>query len=1070
MLGEARAAAPVAGSASERRQLTVMFVDMVGSTRLATTLDPEELAEVLKAYQDAVAEAVARFGGQVDHVQGDGVLACFGLPQAHEDDAERAVRAGLATVQAVSRLRVAGAETPACRVGIATGLVVTGDPAVGGGPGRIAGEAPYLPTRLQASGAPGTVIVAEATRQLVGRLFAFEDLGPRSLKGFPTPVQAWRVTGESRVESRFEALRWTSRTPLVGRRQELALLLERWELAREDEGQVVLLSGEAGIGKSRLVRALCDELGREPHTLLSHHCSPYHANSAFHPIAEHLRRAAELTGESSPKRLLSKLEAALALPADRVRDSALLLADLLAIPDTGPAPTIGLSPQRRKEGQFQVLLDHLAGLAARQPVLALYEDMHWADPSTLELVERLIGRVQKLPVLVVITSRPEFAPSWAGHGDTTTLSLGRLARRHGLEMIERVAGGRTIPTEVLEQILTRADGMPLFLEELTRAVLASDLADPKMHGEAKDTLPDVTVPATLKDSLVAQLDRLDVVKQAVQIGAVIGREFSLDLLAMVTATPEEELRLALGRLVEAGLLHRDTTTKREGYAFKHALIRDAAYESLLRSRRRELHAQVAHALERAFPGQVAGEPELLAHHYTEAGLNGLAVPYWHSAGQRAVQRYANAEAIGHLRQAIRLLIGLPAGLERDRTELLLQMDLGAPLMAAKGYAAPEVLQAYDRASELCRCLDDAPTLFPILFGLCVFHLIRPNLSEARPLAVRLLAMAQEAGDDDLMLEACGLAGVAELYAGRLVGAIALLERGFALHRPDRHHEHAARYGQDPLAVLAFVARAHALAGRPKLARQRGEVLLAAARNPEAHPGTLVALQAHLAHLHLVLRDAPTAREHAERQIAVGRQHDLPLWIGLGRMFRGAALIEDGVARRARLQVADGIAEALEGMSGYRATGAGLDVVTCMTSIAAGHAHLGQPGEGLRVLDEASRIIAATGETYYTAEVHRLIGELSLDLENQDPTAAETALSTAMSIAGRQGAKLLERRAAASLVRLWRQQGRLEVARGLFAQLRDEMEAGVKEMDWVGTCRSGWQEGAKSPADVRGIGQ
>jgi predicted ATPase len=743
----------------------------------------------------------------------------------------------------------------------------------------------------------------------------------------------------------------------------------------------------------------------------------------------------------------------LALATDREREHAPLLADLLGIPDIGRYPRQdALTPQRKKERTFQALLDQLDGLAARGPVLVLYDDVHWADPTTLELLGLVVERVPLRRVLVVVTFRPEFAPPWIGHRHVTTQSLGRLDRVPAAALIAELAGGgeAALPRDAVERILDRADGVPLFLEELTRAVLASTMV------QGAET----AVPATLQGSLLARLDRLPDAKEVAQLGAVIGREFPRDLLAAVTTMPEAEIQRGLERLVGAGLLHRSTQGNPETYAFKHALVRDAAYESLLKSRRRELHASIAHTLARAFPRETAEEPELLAHHFTEAGLAGSAVDHWRRAGERAVQRYANAEAIGHFRQALRLLVDLPAGLDRDRTELALQTGLGGPLIASKGYSAPEVRAAYARARELCRGMGNTPALFPILLGLCLFYLGKPDLPASRSLAAQCLTAARGTADDDLLLEACGVAGTASMYGGRLVTARTLLERGFALYRPERHGAHAARYGQDPLGTLAFVARTHALLGRPDLARRRSEVLLALTGDPAAQPNSLAAMRAHSAQLHLLLRDAPVALRHAEELVTLASREDLPLWLGLGRMYRGAALVEAGLSGGDRSQIADGIAEGLGGMATYRATGAGLDVPTCLCWFAAGYARLGEAEAASRLLDEARRVIAETGEAYLAAELHRVAGELNLLPERLDTAGAEACLRDALATARRQGAKLLELRAAVSLARLWRTQGAGERIPELLlplcasfpddASCRDQTEARAMLGTWPST--------------------
>jgi predicted ATPase len=535
-------------------------------------------------------------------------------------------------------------------------------------------------------------------------------------------------------------------------------------------------------------------------------------------------------------------------------------------------------------------------------------------------------------------------------------------------------------------------------------------------------------------------------KAVAQLGSVIGREFPRDLLAAVAGTPQAELGQALARLVQAGLLHEVPHASREAYAFKHALVRDAAYESLLKSRRRELHGRGTRPLEHPSPPAAANEPELLAHHYTEAGLAGRAVDHWRRAGDRAVHRYANPEAVSHFRQALRVLADLPAGPDRDRTELALQMGLGVPLIALKGYSAPELQRTYARARELCLGMGHSPALFPVLFGLCLYYLVKPDLPASRSLAAQCLRVAREAGDDDLLLEACGVAGTAAMYSGRLVAARALLERGFALYRPERHGGHAALYGQDPVTTLGFVARVHALLGRPDLARRRGLALLAASEAPEVQPNSLAALHAHLALLYLVLRDVPAALPHAEAIVSVAQQRELPLWLGLGRMYRGAALVEAGLAEGDLARIGEGLADGSAGLAAYRATGAGLDAPTCLGWFARGHARLGEATAGFRLLDEARRIIAETGESYFDAELHRAAGELAVTATGKGPSAAEFHLHTALTTARRQGAKLLELRAAVSLARLWLQHGRGVQVRELLAGLSASFVAGTTSVD------------------------
>jgi class 3 adenylate cyclase len=609
----ARPESPSPGTA-ERRQLTVLFCDLVGSTELSAPLDPEDMGALISAYQACCADVVRRWEGHVAKYMGDGVLAYFGYPRAHEDDAERAVRAGLDLVAAVARLPT-GADMPlAARVGIATGLVMVGE-LIGEGAAQeqaVVGETPNLAARLQALAAPGSAVISQATRRLIGGLFELVDLGPLRLKGFVEPLAAFRVAGEGGAEGRFEALHGQRLTPLVGREHELAMLMERWTRAKDGEGQVVLIAGEPGIGKSRLLRALREELSGEPHLALSHFCSPYHSNSALYPIIVQLERAAGFAPDDGPETKLAKLAALLGQATGQLDEALPLLAALLGIPAGERDPPLSLSPQRQKQRSLEILIEQLAGLARARPVLELYEDLHWVDPSTLELLDLLVERVRSLPVLAVLTYRPEFRPPWAGHAHVTALPLNRLGRRQGAALVERITGGKALPGEILAQIVARTDGVPLFVEELTKTVLESGLLTAAGdHYEFSGPLPPLAIPATLHDSLMARLDRLATVKEVAQAGAVIGREFSHDLLAAVSPLAAAELDAALDQLVAAELVFRRGSPPDATYSFKHALVQDAAYQSLLKSKRQQVHALIVQVLEQRFPDVMDTKPELL---------------------------------------------------------------------------------------------------------------------------------------------------------------------------------------------------------------------------------------------------------------------------------------------------------------------------------------------------------------------------------------------------------------------------------------------------------------------------
>jgi class 3 adenylate cyclase/predicted ATPase len=1041
--GEAEASDPVAPAPertepapararpdAERRQLTIMFVDLVGSTELAARLDPEDMREVIRAYQNTCAEAIARFEGRVAKYMGDGVLAYFGWPQAHEDDAERAVRAGLAIAAAVAGLGTPAGEALQARIGIATGLVLVGD-LIGEGAAQeevVIGETPNLAARLQALAEPGGVVISQATRRLVGARFELADLEPHRVKGFAEPIRAWRVVGIGVAESRLEAMHTAGLTPLVGREHELGLLLDRWERAKEGEGQVVLLSGEPGVGKSRLIRALCERLGDGAYTPLSHNCSPYHRTTALHPVVALLERAAGFARGDPPGRRLVKLEALLGQATNEVEGAAAVLAALLAIPTGERDPLVAMSPQRQKERTLAALLAQLEGLAARQPVLALYEDVHWADPTSLELLDRVVERAHSLPVLVIITCRPEFRLPWTGPAHVTALALGRLDRRHGAALVDRVTGGRALPEEVVEQIVLKTDGVPLFVEELTKAVLESGLLrEEGDHYALAGPLPPLAIPSTLQGSLLARLDRLALVKEVAQVGAAIGREFAHDLLAAVAPLREDELRNALEQLIQAELVFRRGTPPQASYTFKHALVRDAAYQTLLKSKRRRLHARIAEVLEERFPETATTEPELLARHCTEAGLAERAVDYWHRAGRQALARSALAEAVAQLNQGLEVLAGLPDGPECWERELGLQTALGGALIAARGYSAPETGRAYERARELCGRLGRPAELFMVLRGLWNCYFVRGELQRARDLAERLVALGAEQGESLRRALAQRALGSTLLFLGEFTAAVEQLDRGIALDEAIEASEdgraplllHAERAG---LVCRLYAARGLWFLGFPDRALATVEAGLELGRKL-AHPHSLAFALNSAAVVHNYRREFDAARRRAEAAGEVAREHRLPQWLAMATMTGGFALA--GLGRRA-----EGIAQLRTGLAGWNGVGARLDETHWLGLTAAACTAAGQFDEALAALDRAAETAAATRECYYQAELYRLRGTVLA--ETGEGAEAASWFQQAIDTARSQDAESLELRAATSLARLWAHQGERTQAHDLLA--------------------------------------
>jgi class 3 adenylate cyclase/tetratricopeptide (TPR) repeat protein len=1031
----ARREEPPARTEAERRQLTILFCDLVGSTELSARLDPEDMGRVIHAYQQCCAEVVKRWDGHIAKYMGDGVLALFGYPQAHEDDGERAVRAGLEMTAAVGRLQVDDVFL-AARVGIATGQVVVGE-LFGEGTAqeqRVVGETPNLAARLQSLAEPGTVVVAAGTRRLLGGLFELADLGPTRLKGFAEPLAAFRVVSEGRAQGRFEALRGQRLTPLVGREHELGLLLDRWTLARGGEGQVVLLSGEPGIGKSRLTQALLERMAAEPHIRLRYYCSPYHTNSALQPVIEQLQRAAGFAPDDRADAKLDKLEAVLRQSSAEVVEVAPLLVALLSLPSDGRYPPLNFTPEAQKAKTFEALLAQLEGLAVGRPVLMVFEDAHWIDPTSAELFGQVIDRVARLPVLLVITFRPEFTPPWSGHAHVSSLTLSRLSRRQGTAIIEGLTGGKALPPEVIGQVLAKTDGVPLFVEELTQMVLESGLLrDAGDHFDLPGTLPELAIPATLSDSLMARLDRLAPVKEVAQTAAVIGREFSYQLLAAVSPLPQPGLSAALDQLVGSELIFCRGSPPEAAYSFKHALVQDAAYQSLLRSRRQQLHAKIAEVLEERFEDT---RPEILARHCTEAGLTDKAVTYWHLAGTRAIELSAYREAINHLERAQKLLLTLPAAPERDARELDLQLALGAAWIPAKAYSADEVRRAYGRAVELSRRVGNADQRFVALRGLWNNHLMRVELNAAKELAVQLRDAAEETRDAERRLVAERAAGSGLMALGEHRQANACFRRGIALYDPDRHKHLVERYGEDSgLWCYCYAAWTDDWLGHRDRALDETRRAIEIAR--KLTTSTLVMVLSNAALVHQFRRELDATLGCAEETILLADQ------LGMVQLHAWAS-IHKGWALACAGRPEDGLAEIEAALATWRAIG-GLNNRTHFLNLFAEACRLaGEPDAGMAALDEAEEISRRVDLHAHDAETHRRRGELHLALGRA--ADAETSWLRAIEVARSQSTKTLELRVATNLARLWRDQGRHPQARDLLAPIYDWFTEGFDTAD------------------------
>jgi class 3 adenylate cyclase/predicted ATPase len=1009
---------------AERRQLTVLFCDLVDSTVLARQLDPEDLRAVVRAYQDTCAKVIARFEGHIAQYLGDGLLVYFGYPLAHEDDAQRAVRAGLGMIDALgqlnTRLEVERRVQLAVRLGVHTGLVVVGD--VGGGTRQeqlALGETPNLAARLQGLAAPNTLVISAASFHLLGGFFACQSLGTPLLKGFAQPLAVYRVLYESMARSRLEAAGSTGLTPLVGREQEIGLLRERWAQVKEGVGQVVLLSGEAGIGKSRLVQVLTEQVAAEPQAwLTSCQCSPYHQNTALYPLIDLLERVVlHFDREESPEQKLRKLEGHLVQYGLPLAEAVPLHASLLSLPLTADYAPLPMSPEQQKQKTLHALLTPLLRIAAQQPVLFVMEDLHWVDPSTLEFLSLLVDQGPTARILALLTFRPDFSPPWTGCAHLTQVTLPRLPQRQAAEMAGRVAHSKTLPAEVMEQVVAKTDGVPLFVEELTKMVLESGLLQEREERyELTGPLPSLAIPTTLHDSLMARLDRLAAVKAMAQLGATLGREFAYALLRAVSPWDEGTLGRGLHQLVEAEFLYQQGLPPEATYRFKHVLIQDAAYQSLLRSTRRQYHQRIAQVLAEQFPDMAETQPELLAHHYTEAGLTEQAVEYWQWAGQHASERSAHAEAVGHFTTALKLLETLPDTPERTQQELTLQMALGTSLVASRGLSAPEAEQAYVRARELCQQVGDAPHLFPVLWGLCAAHVQQGKLRIAHELGEQCLTLAQRLQDSALLLEAHTALGYVLYFIGELVPSRVHLEQGIALYDPDQHRSHAFQYGFEPGVLCRFfMAKTLWLLGYPDQALQKSHAALAMAKEL-AHPQSL-AFSLYAANVvHHSRREWHLIKERAEAEVALSTEQGFPLWLPWGIIFGGRVLVEQG-------QGEEGIAQMCQAVTAFEAIQSRLLRPYCLALLAEAHGKVRQTEAGLAVLAEALSVAHDNGEHYYEAELYRIKGELLLMRPVPDERAAEDCFHQALDVARRQEAKSLELRAAMGLARLWQQQGK-----------------------------------------------
>jgi class 3 adenylate cyclase/tetratricopeptide (TPR) repeat protein len=1011
---------PAQDAGAQRRQLTVMFCDLVGSTALSAKLDPEDFRAVISAYQNCIEKIVHQHSGMIARYMGDGALIYFGYPQAREDDTEQAVHAGIALVEAVPKLQPGFDVALQACVGIATGTVVVGDlltTAGGAVEHNVLGDTPNLAARLQKIARSNTVAVCPSTRALTAGYFEYRSLGAVPLNGWATPVNAWQPLQASTARSRFEAQHQRRLAPLLGRDEEIDMLMRRWRSAREGEGRVVLLLGEPGIGKSHIALAVDDLLRKERHITLTFFCSSHHANSALFPYIGQLERAAGFERTDTPQARLSKLEATFESQALQDGHAVALLANLLSLPPSPRHPMPELTPQKQKEATLAALGAILDKLAARQPVLMIFEDIHWIDPTSLELLAMTVERLPHLKVLLLMNARPEFTPPWPGHTHVSTVPLTRLSRKDGAALVERVTGGKALPDEVLSQILARTDGVPLFVEELTKTVLESGQLQERSGEYVLDQpLPSLAIPMTLHASLMARLDRLASVRDVAQIAAVIGREFSYELLSDLAALPKTKLDEALEQLVQSELIFRRGTIPHAVFSFKHALMRDAAYGGLLKSRRAQLHALLAKLLEQKYPALVEAQPETLAQHLTEAGLLDEAVRYWLQAGRKAAQRSANVEAIAHLQRGLKIVAAMPAGTARDRTELDLAMALGPCLIATQGPAGADAMPLFKRARELCVQLGDPPESLQVMFWLTTSSVMRGELPLAQETITALLQRVDALGDRPALLNAMRGSGMICMFMGNIVEAAARIERAYdAFNSSSEEDRLAARAaGQDAgVADLALLSWTLWLLGQPDDAASRIEAALQRAEEI-AHPHSQAYAHYYAAVLYALRAEFAVAQQHAARCLTLSEQHGFRQWRGLSRAIRGIC--------KTMLDESSAVDEVYGAVKEYRSGGYQIGITALYVLLAPALMLRGRYEEALETIDGGLAIAQDNTEKLFAAELLRLKARALRHLPALSRDTPESCLESAVRISREQQARSLEQRATADLVQFSTEDG------------------------------------------------
>ncbi len=1028
---------------AERRQLTVMFCDLVGSTDLSGQLDPEDLREVVRAYQKTAEEIIRRFDGHIAQYLGDGLLVYFGYPVAHEDDAQRAAYSGIGISQEMvnlnARLEADYAVRLSVRIGIHTGPVVVGEM---GGDDRqenlAMGETPNFAARLQGLAEPGVVLISDSTRRLLGELFELDPLGGQNLKGIAEPVHVFAVRGERLVETRFAAGQDKEMANMIGRDHDLALLVDRWRKSKAGEGQMVVLTGEAGIGKSRIVRALVDALTGEKYLRISFQCSPHHTDSLLYPAIQHLNLAAGFGMGDTPEKKLDKLEMLLHQAQDDISLAAPLLGGLLGLGELAEAryDTLDLLPAQRRSRTLEALLAQLTGLAGKTPVLLVLEDAHWIDPTTLEFIELILDHIDALQIMVLVTARPTFKNGFGGHPLVTRLTLNRLGREQVNGIVQRITKGKKLPPELLDEIAIRTDGVPLFVEELTKTILESgQLRETDSAYLSDGRLDRLTIPSSLQDSLMARLGRMRPAKAVAQTAACIGREFEYALLAAVLQLPQAELTTFLNQLIDAELIFGRDVSPESSYTFKHALVRDAAYQSLLKAKRREMHSRVAEALESESP---PAAPELLAFHYTEAGLAGPAIANWQIAGQQATRSAGNTEAIQHYQKALELLESQPENNECNATELRILTNLGPLMMMMKGGSSTEVAEIYERAGELAHQMESSQELVPAIFGRWVFHMWGGRFDRADQVTHELFDVAGATRDEGLLLQAHHAAWPTRMLRGDFEVSSEHVDKGLAIYDYEKHKHHASLYlGHDPAVcghslkagiawALGFPSRAHGHAAQAlRHARRIG------------HAFTLAYGLFNVCLYHAARGNELAMRSTADELRRLSNERQLAFTGAGAQVFGGWAMVKQGQTDAGIDQMCKGI-ETWDNLGQYMFRQA----IHCLYAEA-----LVTVREYALAMDELKQGLALgvqTGERWW--ESRSLVLHAQVALEQGDSETAEEILHQSIEVARRQKAKSWELLATINLSRLWADQGRRNDAYGLLLPIYEWFTEGFDTAD------------------------